>query len=76
MHKRWSPDHYNGALLLGVDGVVVKSHGAANQLAIASAIGVATRAVQENLPMRLGRHIQASYASLSAAQQVRQNGDK
>lgn len=76
VHKRWSPDHYNGALLLGVDGVVVKSHGAANQLAIASAIGVATRAVQENLPMRLGQHIQASYVSLSAAQKVRQNGDE
>lgn len=65
VHKRWSPDHYNGALLLGVDGVVVKSHGAANQLAFEAAIQTAMLAVQENLPVRLGQQIKTSYASLN-----------
>lgn len=65
---RWSPDHYNGAVLLGVGAVVVISHGAANQLALESAIDTAVLAVQENLPERLGRQLQASYATLGASQ--------
>lgn len=65
VHKRWSPDHYNGALLLGVDGVVVKSHGAANQQAFEAAIQAAMLAAQENLPVRLGQQIKTSYATLN-----------
>jgi len=68
VHKRWSPDHYNGALLLGVDGVVVKSHGSANEVAFAAAIHAAMLAVQENLPARLGQQIQASYAPLNMSE--------
>lgn len=53
-----APDRYNGACLLGVDGIVVKSHGSASEAAFQSAIGVAYRAAQENLAERLQEHLQ------------------
>ncbi len=53
-----APDRYNGACLLGVAGVVVKSHGSASEAAFKSAIGVAYRAAQESLAERLQQHLQ------------------
>ncbi len=53
-----APDRYNGACLLGVTGVVVKSHGSASQAAFQSAIGVAYRAAQERLAECLQQHLQ------------------
>lgn len=35
------PRHYNGAMLLGLDGVVVKSHGGTDEIGFANAVGVA-----------------------------------
>ncbi len=45
-----SPDQYNGACLLGLQGVVVKSHGSANQNAFSVAIEQAAQAVRRQLP--------------------------
>lgn len=53
----WSPDHYNGALLLGVDGLVVKSHGGAGERAFLAAIELAARTAPGNLPVQLGRQM-------------------
>ncbi|MBP5855784.1 phosphate acyltransferase PlsX [Marivibrio halodurans] len=44
MHKlrlRVDPRRYNGAVLLGLNGIVVKSHGGTDSLGFANAIGVA-----------------------------------
>lgn len=54
-----APERYNGACLLGVDGIVVKSHGNATQEAFQAAISVAYRAAQEGLAERLQAHLQA-----------------
>ena len=62
-----APDRYNGACLLGVAGIVVKSHGSASEAAFQSAIGVAYRAAQENLAERLQVHLQCL---LSVAGQI------
>jgi len=43
------PDEYNGAPLLGLNGIVVKSHGSAGSHAYANAIEVARREVESNL---------------------------
>lgn len=43
------PQRYNGAALLGLNGVVVKSHGNSTVLSFEQAIGVAVRAVQNDL---------------------------
>ena len=42
-----APERYNGACLLGVDGVVVKSHGNASETAFQAAISVAYAALQK-----------------------------
>ncbi len=44
------PDAFNGSCLLGLSGVVVKSHGAALSPAMANAIGHACFEVRENMP--------------------------
>ncbi|XPE39379.1 hypothetical protein ACNKHS_06450 [Shigella flexneri] len=47
--QRPQPDQYNGACLLGLRGIVIKSHGAANQRALTVAIEQAVRrAVQSS----------------------------
>lgn len=46
LHKRMDPRRYNGAVLLGVNGTVVKSHGRADALGFATAIGVAVDMVK------------------------------
>ena len=46
---RLSPDVLGGAVLLGVDGVVVVGHGSAGPRAVASCIRVAAQAVREGL---------------------------
>lgn len=47
------PARYNGASLLGLQGVVVKSHGNANELAMRSAIRQAVREVELEVPRRI-----------------------
>ena len=44
------PELYNGAYFLGLNGVVVKSHGSATQTAFVRALEVATQAAEHNLP--------------------------
>jgi glycerol-3-phosphate acyltransferase PlsX len=46
MRKRVDPRRYNGGVFLGLDGVCVKSHGGADDLAFAYAIGVAVDLVR------------------------------
>ena len=49
------PDTYGGALLLGVDGVCIISHGSSSARAIVNAVGVAHHAVEEGLVEQLRR---------------------
>lgn len=58
LRSELAPERYNGACLLGVDGVVVKSHGNASQEAFQAAISVAYTAAQEGLAQRLQSHLQ------------------
>ncbi|QHB32290.1 phosphate acyltransferase PlsX [Yersinia canariae] len=54
-----NPDQYNGACLLGLRGIVIKSHGAANQRAFAVAIEQAVQAVQRQVPQRIAARLEA-----------------
>jgi len=49
LKKRMDPTRYNGATLLGLNGIVVKSHGAASDLAFQFAIEQAMLQVQNNV---------------------------
>jgi len=47
--KRMKPDQYNGATLLGLAGIVVKSHGNAEQAAFEYAIEQAIKEVENGV---------------------------
>jgi len=56
--RRIDPRHYNGASLLGLRGIVIKSHGGADALAFGNAIKVAVLEVREGVPERISHHLQ------------------
>ena len=49
------PNNHNGAVFLGLNGIVVKSHGGANELGVATAIGAAAKMVRDDLTRRIER---------------------
>jgi glycerol-3-phosphate acyltransferase PlsX len=49
LYNTLNPDTYGGAILLGVDGVCVISHGSSGATAIRSAIGVAAEMVEHGM---------------------------
>ncbi len=55
------PRRYNGASLLGLRGIVIKSHGGADAVAFESAIRIAVKEIHANIPKRIaeqvGRHL-------------------
>ena len=51
--KKMNPELYNGAILLGLNGVAVKSHGSASAVGFANAIGVAVELVERDFIKKL-----------------------
>ncbi|MGV6858761.1 MAG: phosphate acyltransferase PlsX [bacterium] len=51
--KSIDPRRYNGASLLGLNGIVVKSHGGADALAFANAIKIARIEAEQNVPQQI-----------------------
>lgn len=51
------PTRHNGASLLGLQGVVIKSHGNANELAMKAAIRQAVREVELEVPRRINERL-------------------
>ena len=47
------PNNHNGAVFLGLNGLVVKSHGSATDIGVANAIRVAARMVREDLTRKI-----------------------
>jgi glycerol-3-phosphate acyltransferase PlsX len=47
------PNNHNGAVFLGLNGLIVKSHGSANEKGVANAIRVAARMVREDLTRKI-----------------------
>jgi phosphate acyltransferase len=47
------PNNHNGAVFLGLNGLVVKSHGGADEVGIANAIAVAAKIAREDLTRRI-----------------------
>lgn len=47
------PNNHNGAVFLGLNGLVVKSHGGATEVGVAHAIGVAAKMVRDDLTRRI-----------------------
>jgi len=51
------PNIHNGAVFLGLNGLVVKSHGGATELGVATAIAAAAKMVRESLTERIARDL-------------------
>jgi glycerol-3-phosphate acyltransferase PlsX len=63
---RIDPRRYNGASLLGLRGIAIKSHGSADALAFANAIKVAILQVREDVPQRITAQLQAYKESMQS----------
>jgi glycerol-3-phosphate acyltransferase PlsX len=57
--RRFDHRRYNGASLLGLKGIVVKSHGSADRLAFRSALARAAEMARENLPEKIATRMAA-----------------
>ena len=57
--NRIDPRRYNGASLLGLRGIAIKSHGSADALAFENAINVAALEVQKAVPERIDHLLEA-----------------
>jgi glycerol-3-phosphate acyltransferase PlsX len=55
--RRFDPRRYNGASLLGLRGIVIKSHGGADALAFRNAIAIAKKEVFANVPQRIAEQV-------------------
>ena len=58
LRRRMDPGRYNGASLLGLKGIVIKSHGSADAYAFRQALGRAVEEVKNNVPQRIASQIQ------------------
>ena len=71
LRKRMDPGSFNGALFLGLNGLVVKSHGGANGPGFAAALEVAAKMARshyrEEIARNLDRLAQASAKSAASA---------
>jgi len=56
------PRRYNGASLVGLRGIVIKSHGGADVLAFENAIGIAKKEIHADVPSRIARRVEALLA--------------
>ena len=57
IRRKIDPRRYNGASLLGLRGIVVKSHGGADKVSFGYAIEEAMIEVQKNLPQRISAEL-------------------
>ena len=57
---RMDPDAYGGAPVLGIDGVVIKAHGSANERAIKNAIRIACEAVENRITEKFSAELETA----------------
>lgn len=55
LSQRIDPRRYNGASFVGLQGIVIKSHGGADAVAFENALDVALREVDKNVPTRISK---------------------
>ncbi|MDE0157049.1 MAG: phosphate acyltransferase PlsX [Gammaproteobacteria bacterium] len=63
IHRKTDPRRHNGASLLGLRGIVIKSHGSADRLSFAHAIEEAMLEVEKNIPARITSRLEVLLTS-------------
>jgi fatty acid/phospholipid synthesis protein PlsX len=59
LRKEFDPRTYNGASMVGLTGVVIKSHGSADTVSFANAIGVGLVEARKGVPSQIGALLKA-----------------
>lgn len=67
LKQRLDPEVYGGAVVLGLNGVVIKAHGSSRARAIANALRVAAQEIKHDLNKTLAAQIARANAALTAA---------
>ncbi|MEW6729136.1 MAG: phosphate acyltransferase PlsX [Pseudomonadota bacterium] len=62
LKQRFDPRRYNGASLLGLQGIVVKSHGGADAFSFGHAIDTAMHEVEQAVPSRIDSQLETLLA--------------
>ncbi len=65
--QRMDPDVYGGALLLGMNGIVIKTHGSSRARAVMNAIRVAAEEIRHDINQKLSLQIARANDRLTAA---------
>jgi glycerol-3-phosphate acyltransferase PlsX len=65
--QRFDPRRHNGASLVGLRGIVVKSHGNADALSFGNAIKIAVKEVEKAVPSRIGARVAGVFAERKSA---------
>lgn len=58
LKKQMDPSRRNGASLLGLQGIVIKSHGSANKKCFGYALDQAVAEIEQNVPRRICRELE------------------
>lgn len=56
--QRFDPRRYNGASLLGLQGIVIKSHGGADVFSFENAIKIARMEAEKNVPQQIDKKLE------------------
>ena len=62
VRRRLDPRRYNGASLLGLNGIVVKSHGSADTHSFLNAIKIAGIEIENSVPQRISNAIEVYFS--------------
>ena len=62
IRRKIDPRRYNGASLLGLRGIVIKSHGSADKVSFAHAIEEAIVEVEKNVPQRISSELEKLFS--------------
>lgn len=57
------PNNHNGAIFLGLNGIVVKSHGGADEIGVANAVDLAVRLAEQDLLRRIASDLDQFHAA-------------
>ena len=63
LRTRMNPDRYNGAAMVGLNGIVIKSHGGADLFGFQRAIEVAVQEARNGVPARIAERLGASHGA-------------
>lgn len=76
LQKRIDPRRVNGGVFLGLNGIVVKSHGSADETGVAAAIGLASQLAEAGFGARLAERLASALPAMQDAtrQDARKTG--